>query len=166
MTNRYEKKRVEEIDRNALAEPTLAADERRMFMEGITLFNERKFWAAHESWEKIWHGRPEESRVFFQGIIQAAAGFHLAVERPRWKGALQNFEKSLAKLELFRGTFLGIDVAELSGAVRRAIATLKSRDEKEGAFPADDIPILDIGEGINKPGEYRARPRPRGLEWR
>lgn len=69
------KKRVEEIDRSNIREFQLTLDQRRQFMRGIELFNERKFWEAHDAWEQVWRGREEDGRIFLQGIIQAAAAF-------------------------------------------------------------------------------------------
>jgi len=112
------KKRVDEIDASTLREFELTVDQRRIFAEGVELFNRGKFWEAHEAWEHIWREREEESRIFFQGIIQAAAAFHLVFEKPRPAGARNNCEKALAILEVFPVRFLGIDVDELRGSLR------------------------------------------------
>jgi hypothetical protein len=68
--------------------------------------------------------REEESRIFFQGIIQAAAGFHLVVEKPRPGGASKNLSKALEKLDLFPPRFLGIDVASLRDSIRAALTAI------------------------------------------
>ncbi|MBF8247350.1 MAG: hypothetical protein HW374_150 [Bacteroidetes bacterium] len=112
------KKRVAEVDASTLREFELTVDQRRIFAEGVELFNRGKFWEAHEAWEHIWREREEESRIFFQGIIQAAAAFHLVFENPRPAGARNNCEKALAILEVFPVRFLGIDVDELRGSLR------------------------------------------------
>ena len=90
----------------------------------------------------MWHRRTEESRLFYQGIIQAAAGYHLAVERPRISGAIRNFEKSLEKLELFPQRFLGIDVGELMNSMREAIKSLRTTRVTGEGFPRELIPVL------------------------
>lgn len=141
-TLRPRKKRVDQVDRSALVEPHLLLEEQEMFDEGIRLFNKKEFWRAHESWENLWHRRPEESRIFYQGLIQAAAGYHLAIEQPRISGAIRNFEKSLEKLELFPSLFLGIDVAGLMASMRAAAELLMSKGVTERAFPENLIPVL------------------------
>jgi hypothetical protein len=139
------KKRVEEIDRSDLREPNLTSDEWKRFFEGVALFNERKFWEAHEAWEDVWQIREEDSRIFFQAIIQAAAAYHLVLVKLRYVGAHNNFDKALKKLELFSGRFLGIDVDDL----RSILVASKSEMERLGAdrlqdFPERLVPMLKV----------------------
>lgn len=139
------KKKAEEIDRSLLAEPQLNDDEWQKYLEGIGLFNAHQFWEAHEAWEEVWKHREEESRIFFQGIIQAAAAYHLVLVKRRYGGARNNFAKSLSKLELFSELFLGMDVA----ALREVLAKAKKKIESLGAeglqeFPREFIPVLKI----------------------
>ncbi len=141
-THRPQKKRVDQIDRSALTEPRLPPEEQEIFDVGIGLFNQDEFWQAHESWETLWHRRPEESRIFYQGLIQAAAAYHLTVERPRISGAVRNFEKSLEKLELFPPRFLGIDVAGLMATMRDARESLRTKGITGKEFPRNLIPVL------------------------
>jgi len=140
--SRPRKKRVDQINRAKLVEPTLSPEEQEVFNEGITLFNKGKFWHAHESWERVWLRRSEESRLFYQGLIQAAAGYHLAVERPRISGAIRNLEKSLDKLGLFPSPFLAIDVTSLMASIHAAIESLRTNGASGEEFPRGLIPVL------------------------
>ena len=85
--------------------------------EGSRFFNEHSFWHAHEAWEGVWRRHPEESRIFFQGIIQLAAAYDLLLVRKRYGGAMRNFEKATERLKLFPDCFLGFDVATLLRAI-------------------------------------------------
>ncbi|MEX1139451.1 MAG: DUF309 domain-containing protein [Bacteroidota bacterium] len=123
------KRRVAGIRKDRLQEPDLDREERALFEEGIRLFNARRYWEAHECWESVWRRREEESRIFFQGIIQAAAGFHLIVEKPRPGGASKNLVKGLEKLDLFPERFLGIDVALLRDTIRAALRAIDQSSE-------------------------------------
>ena len=139
------KKRGEEIDRSDLSEPNLTSDEWKRFFEGVALFNERKFWEAHEAWEDVWKIREEDSRILFQAIIQAAAAYHLVLVKRRYVGAHNNINKALKKLELFSGRFLGIDVDDL----RSILVASKSEMERLGAdrfqdFPERLVPMLKV----------------------
>ena len=120
------KKKASDIRRGELQEPILDPSERTMFEEGIRLFNAGRFWEAHEEWECVWKNREEESRIFFQGIIQAAAGYHLIVERPRAGGAMKNLSKAMEKLALFPQRFLGIEVGLLRDAIQETLSLLGS----------------------------------------
>ncbi len=115
-----DKKRIEEIDPAMLTEPVLSEEEQEIVDRGVELFNERRFWEAHEAWEEVWKKRKEESRIFFQGIIQAAAGYHLIAEKPRYRGAASNLEKAQKKLQIFPGHFLGFDVSSLLSSILEA----------------------------------------------
>ncbi len=125
------KKSIDQVDKERLAEPHLDREERVLFEEGLRLFNAHRYWEAHESWEEVWMRTEDESRIFFQGIIQAAAGFHLVVEKPRLGGASKNLRKALEKLDLFPEQFLGIDVASLRDSIRAALRMIaQSREVK------------------------------------
>ncbi|MBX2991277.1 MAG: DUF309 domain-containing protein [Bacteroidetes bacterium] len=119
------KKSVSEIDVALLSEPELSFEDWKEYEEGWRLFNERQFWHAHEAWENVWRRRPEESRIFFQGIIQLAAAYHLLVVKKRYGGMMRNFEKAEEKLKLFPPFFLGVDVDGLLQAIKRARAEIR-----------------------------------------
>ena len=116
------KKTAEEIDATLLAEPEMTSEDWREYQEGWKLFNAGQFWHAHEAWENVWKRRPEESRIFFQGIIQLAAAYHLLVVKKRYGGMMRNFEKAEGKLKLFPSFFLGVDVTALLVSINAARA--------------------------------------------
>lgn len=77
------------------------------FQEGLKLFNQGRFWQAHEAWEDHWReSRPEgatketqgEYADFVQGLIQLAAAL-VKLEQGSARGARLNLQKALAKLE-------------------------------------------------------------------
>lgn len=99
------------------------------FKEGVRLFNERRFFEAHEAWEALWRrmaAGPE--REAMQGLIQlAAACHHLVQGNPKGaQGCLENARKHL-----------GSSWAELFRAIQRAV--------DEGA--ADVLPKISSSSG-------------------
>ena len=120
------KKKPEEINISTLKKIKLTKEDEKDFQEGIHLFNEQKFWHAHESWEKIWQRHSEDERIFFQGIIQLAAAYHHLVTKKSFRGMFNNFEKAKTKLELFPKQYLRIDVEFLLKKIEQA----KTMDEK------------------------------------
>jgi predicted metal-dependent hydrolase len=114
------KKTAAEVQSATLAEPDMTEEDWRDYREGWRLFNERQFWHAHEAWESVWRRRPEDSRIFFQGIIQLAAAYHLLVVKKRYGGTMKNLEKAEEKLKLFRGRYLRADVDRLLQAISEA----------------------------------------------
>ncbi|MFQ5640373.1 MAG: DUF309 domain-containing protein [bacterium] len=86
------------------------------FDRGIALFNSGQFWESHEAWEDIWRRHPEKSRIFFQGLIQVAAGLY-QLRRNIYHGVEKHFRNALWKLRLFQPTFLGINVKHIVNIV-------------------------------------------------
>ena len=83
-------------------------------VEGVRLFNEKKFWHAHEAWETIWL---ESKSQFLQGLIQLAAAYH-HVQRGNQRGAERLFGSALAKLREFPPDYCGIDRAAVEDAAK------------------------------------------------
>jgi hypothetical protein len=128
------KKTVSEVDPAKLRELTLTEEDWQDFNRGIGLFNERKFWHAHEAWEQFWRRHLEDSRLFIQGLIQMAAGFHLLIEKQRYSGAKSNFNKALARLRLFEPTFLNLPVTSFIEAIERAKDEIQRLEKSTGAM--------------------------------
>ncbi len=61
---------------------------------GRQLFNEGKFFEAHEAWETAWRVEQGVDRLVFQGLIMAAAAF-VKVGRSEPRGAVKLVESSL-----------------------------------------------------------------------
>lgn len=56
----------------------LSEEERALLEAGAALFDEAKFWHAHEAWEDMWNDlkrrdAPSEEILLVQGLIQTAA---------------------------------------------------------------------------------------------
>jgi predicted metal-dependent hydrolase len=103
--------------------------------KGVTLFNDREFWHAHEAWEEIWLKATGQEKVFLQGLIQLAAAYH-HVQRGTFRGGVRLFDAALRKLEPFAAGYLGIERAEAVTAAiehRQKIANKKNIDA--GEFP-------------------------------
>lgn len=144
-SEKFKKKSVDQINRSLLAEPAMSAADWREYEEGWRLFNERMFWHAHEAWENVWTRRPEESRIFFQGIIQLAAAYHLLLVKKRYGGMMRNFEKAEEKLTLFSPHFLGVDIDNLLRSITRSRAEVQRIGETSlNRFNQDLVPRVAI----------------------
>ncbi len=82
------------------------------FIEGIRLFNEAKFFEAHEALEALWLKATGQRKVFLHGIIQVAAAFH-HYARNNPAGFRSLLEKGCRKLEAFGADFQGVDLSAL-----------------------------------------------------
>lgn len=84
-----------------IAQP-LSVEEQNFFEHGRKLFNEGKYWHAHESWEDLWNmlkkrQAPQQEILLIQGLIQTAALlFHH--EKANLIGVQKQWEKLEPKL--------------------------------------------------------------------
>ena len=119
--------------------PDLPPEEReRLFREGIDLFNQGRFFAAHEAWEEIWRSTTPEPRELFQGLVQVAAGLHQILDLKRKLGPRNTLAKARSHLEPCAPVLCGLDVAGLLESVGQWQEWL----EREGERPA--IPTLRV----------------------
>jgi predicted metal-dependent hydrolase len=66
---------------------------------GIDLFNEGRYFDAHEAWEGLWlRAKDAQDKSFFQGLIMAAGAF-LHAEKRECTGAAKLLVKSVPLLK-------------------------------------------------------------------
>jgi DNA-binding Lrp family transcriptional regulator len=111
---------------------------------GVELFNEGRYWEAHEAWEQPWLRAAGEEKQFLQGLIQLAAAYH-HLRRGTLRGATRLFESALARLEAVPAGFCGVD---RDAAVA---AALRDRSAIESGVPADAgaAPKLGYNEDLS-----------------
>lgn len=137
---------AQEGERSLAGEPPMTALDWQEYARGWYLFNERKFWHAHEAWENVWRRHTKENKVFFQAIIQLAAAYHLLLEKKRYGGMMRNFEKAERKLKLFPETFLRVDVVQLLDAIDSARKEIDAIGEQcLERFDVQRIPLINCG---------------------
>ena len=84
-----------------------------LFKQGIEEFNQREFYACHDTLEAIWLDAVEPNKTFYQGILQIAVGcYHLS--NNNWKGAVILLGEGLKKLIEYEPNYLGINVTNLT----------------------------------------------------
>ena len=87
-----------------------------LFIEGCNLFNDGKFWHAHEAWEDLWKSlKPLGKKVetdAVQGIIQIAALLY-NYEREKIRGVVNMASKLLVRLSGVEHGIWGVDVSKL-----------------------------------------------------
>lgn len=113
-----------------------------LFLAGIARFNAGEFYEAHEAWEDLWLRNRSDARPFYQGLIQAAAGFHhLGRGKPR--PAARLFAEAAGRLSPFAPAFLGVEVAPLLVVLRGASAHAEEQGRREVlAQPLAALPMI------------------------
>ena len=96
----------------------------RLLLDGIELFNQGRWFEAHEVLERAWLDEPTPLRYLYQGILQVGVGLHHA-RRGNLRGALALLDRGMSRLAPFEPERLGVDVERLvrdAAAARRALA--------------------------------------------
>ena len=93
------------------------------FQYGVSLFNSRQFFEAHETWEEIWLQSAEPEKAFLQGIIQIAAAFHHYL-RGNSPGCRSLLNAGLLRLTECPSDFRGIALDSLRENAREWTAQL------------------------------------------
>lgn len=82
------------------------------FERGITEFNQRQFYACHDTLEAIWVDAPETDKRFYQGILQVAVGcYHLSNDNLR--GAIILLGEAVRRLCDYQPDYEGVNVEQL-----------------------------------------------------
>ena len=132
-----------------MAEPINSRAFQKSLRSGVALFNDRRFWHAHEAWEEIWLTAESDTRVFLQGLIQLSAAYH-HLERGTLRGAVRLFDAALERLGAAGDSPCGVDLTSLLERVRRHREwSRQALDEAGGITPVearlDDSDIPRIG---------------------
>jgi uncharacterized protein len=82
------------------------------FWDGVEQFNQRQFYACHDTLEAIWMEAMEPQRTFYQGILQiAVALYHLG--NANLRGATILLGEGANRLRRYQPDYAGINVAHL-----------------------------------------------------
>ena len=111
---------------------------------GAELFNQRRFFEAHEAWEPVWLAEPPEQRLLVQGLIQTAAAFY-KLEQGAPRGAAKLLEQALSKLRLWRERDPGLGLSSLLPALETWLAIARTLEaEHRTEFDRAKLPTLPI----------------------
>lgn len=93
--------------------------EEETLREGVRLFNEERFWEAHEVLEEIWHTARGEDRNRIQGLILTAAAF-VHYQKNETTVCISILGRALEKLGPANG-LQDIDIRGLRSDIRKII---------------------------------------------
>lgn len=93
-------------------------------VEGLRLFNRRKYFEAHEALESAWRAESGEIRDLYQGILQAAV-VYLHIRRGNYPGAIKVYARCQKWLIRWPKTCRGIAVDRLLWDLAAAMAEVQ-----------------------------------------
>lgn len=112
--------------------------ERKLFLEGIEVFNEKDFFEAHEVWEEVWTQCVGERARFYQGLIQIAVTLeHINRDNPR--GVKKVWRTALGKFDGLPDVYMGVNIPKLIESVRPFVEPILAMETKPGQQPHEVI---------------------------
>ena len=101
--------------------------ERKLYLDGIQLFNEHEYFDAHEAWEDVWHMAYGLKHDFYQGLIQCAVALeHYRRSNPR--GVLSLYKSYRPKFDHVPPVFMGLDVTTFLHEMRDVLRPVVEAD--------------------------------------
>jgi predicted metal-dependent hydrolase len=115
------------------------------FLKGIEEFNNGSFFEAHDAWEELWVETRGEARLFYQGLIHAAAGFY-HLENGNHRGACSQLTKALLKLKGYLPAYYDVDTARLVESLEACLHDAERLKAGDGAgmFDPGKIPKIHL----------------------
>jgi len=111
--------------------------------EGISLFNEGRFYESHETLEQFYQETEDAHKPFLEGLIELAVAFRLYTDFGEVKGPVRMIYQALIRFENYPSSHLEIRVKDLSESME---AWAKGMDVDEKAvFSIPKIPVQIIG---------------------
>ena len=92
--------------------------------EGIKLFNQGKYYQAHDLLEEAWMDSPSPERDLYQGILQIGLAYY-QITRGNYRGSLKMFQLAKHNLSLLGIALLGIDIARLQADAQSVESALR-----------------------------------------
>jgi len=119
--------------------------ERELFNKGLEAFNNHSFYDAHEYWEDLWSDYKIKDLKFIQGLIQLSVGyFHIT--NLNIKGSRNLLSKCKNKLDLYRPTFMGMNLDHIIESIDNSLDNL-NEIENTSDFNWELVPELRIDDG-------------------
>ncbi|HEY6199483.1 MAG TPA: DUF309 domain-containing protein [Candidatus Binatia bacterium] len=112
--------------------------------KGIEEFNRGLFFECHETLEEVWLEEHGEDRLFYQGIIQIAAGYY-KLQQGVLIGAIKLWRTGLEKLEPYGAVHLGVDLASLVEPTKDNLVRAEAAERQGGAAELCAPQILRAG---------------------
>ena len=107
--------------------------------EGISLFNERRFFECHEVLEALYHETEAANKPFIEGLIQLAAAFRIFCEFGELRGPVRMIYQALVRFENYQPVFLHVRVNELTAAME---GWAKQAEQAASVPPPSSVPKI------------------------
>ena len=111
------------------------------FLNALNLFNNQKWYEAHDAFEDIWNTLDGDERQIVQGILQVSVSqFHLS--KGNYNGATKLMGEGLGRIKNRTNINLGIDLETLCKCLEELLIKLQYGEE----LNENDKPYLVLKE--------------------
>ena len=108
------------------------------FFNALNLFNNQKWYEAHDAFEDIWNTLDGDERQIIQGILQVSVSqFHLS--KGNLNGATILLGEGLGRIKTRTNINLGIDLKSFCKCLEKLLKKLQFREE----LNENDKPYLE-----------------------
>jgi hypothetical protein len=101
-----------------------------IFLHGLELLNQGRYFEAHEAIEAAWRAEPGEIRQLYQGILQVAVVYHHIIHH-NYFGARKVIRRAISNLTPFMDTIL-FNVPEIINNLETIDSRLLDIGSKQG----------------------------------
>src|SRR5918999_3985205 len=108
--------------------------------EGIDLFNNGRFFEAHETWEALYQEAEKQDKPFLEGLIQLCAACRMIEDFGEIKGPVKLIYQALIRFENYQPTYLEIKVADLAARMEAWAKEL----EASGVRGHKPVPMIAV----------------------
>ena len=151
-----------DTDRTDLAEDWEVDTVEEALAAGRWLWDQHRYFEAHELLEHVWHHAPAHDRSFWQGVIQVAVAC-VHHQRGNARGVAATCRKALANLDGHPSIHHGIDVDQLR-TFCEGVADVMDRAGSCVEIGYPELPTMDDGPWFTE--EARATPLTREPPWK
>ena len=95
-------------------------EKEKAILEGISYFNNERFWECHEIFEGVWKNCDGNEKFLVQGLILVAAGL-VHYQKDEDSICVSIFNRALEKLENSSGNYYNIDIDKIKKTINEMI---------------------------------------------
>ena len=110
-------------------------------LRGIEEFNRGLFFECHETLEDLWLEDRGDDHLFYQGLIQIAAGY-LKWQQGVLAGAVKLIRAGLEKLEQYPPRHLGVHIGPFKAEAKEDLSRIEKAHGARQDLPFDHAPTL------------------------
>ena len=119
------------------------------FWQGVNQFNQRDFYACHDTLEPLWMEASQAEKNFYQGVLQiSVALYHLT--NHNWRGAAILLGEGISRLRHYQPTYFSINVEQLIDDSAAILSQLQAAGPEKVADVAAEL-FVPLGQPSKLP---------------